>query len=355
MIKIRRIKGILSKKTVFAFMAAIIMFACTNQFYACSVSFLENGESALVARNMDWPSPEGVVVKNERGTEKTALFPPADAKPYIWQAIYGSITFDLIMEMPGVGILRGPGCGLNEEGFYAGALFCDPPVYPGPQGKPALRCAEVVRVLLDTCSTVKEAIDKFDDFGLTPMKVGDEELTFHWFLADKNGDCAIIEFPPEFNGKMAIHTPPLFKCTTNEYYEWSYYYLYQYEDFNKETKEGLKPFPSDTHKRTSDIRFVRNCKFSQEVLKKETISVDDGFYVMGKVAQTEGTKGSTSPTDWTIVYDLNNLEINWTAANNTERRFIDMKKVNFDCSDDFVPVEIQSSGSGDVTGLFGLK
>ena len=29
---------------------------------ACSVSFLETGGKAMVARNMDWPGPEGVVV-----------------------------------------------------------------------------------------------------------------------------------------------------------------------------------------------------------------------------------------------------------------------------------------------------
>jgi len=337
---------------VWVFVIVFIFSVSTGTVLACSVSFLEDKNSSLVARNMDWPTPSGLVVKNNRGVEKTALFTPENVTPYTWKSVYGSITFDLHTEFPGIGSLSEPGGGINEKGLYIGALFCDPPIYPGIHEKPALSCVEVVRFALDTCETVTDVIEMFDKFSLTSLQIGDEEFTAHWFVVDKNNECVIIEFPPESNGNMLIHKSPLYKCTTNEYYEWSYYYLYQYEAFNNGEYGGDKPLPDDTHKRTSDIRFVRNCWFSQEVMKKDSISIDDGFYVMGKVAQTEGTKGSTSPTDWTTVYDLKNLTITWTAVNNPERRFIDMKKLNFDYSEDFISLDIQSSGSGDVTNLF---
>ena len=71
--------------------------------------------------------------------------------------------------------------------------------------------------------------------------------------------------------------------------------------------------------------------------------------------QTEGTRGSQSKTDWTIVYDLKGLGLSWTAINNSSQRSIDLARVDFSTSRTVDPVDIQSSGSGDVTAAFGEK
>lgn len=205
---------------------------------------------------MDWPEPDGYVVKNVRGAAKSALMCPESALPFPWVSRYGSITFDMPADIPGVGGLHGPGCGLNEAGLYVGvgSLFVDSATYPGAGDKQALRCGEVVRVLPDTCATVPEALAKLDTFGVTELFVGNISYGLYWFLADREGTCAIVEFPPGTNGIESVRVPPLHRAMTNDYCEQSYAILSQYEGFG-----GDKPVSSDTAKRTSDIRFVRNC------------------------------------------------------------------------------------------------
>lgn len=325
-----------------------IGFACQTE--SCSISFLEAGGKAFVARNMDWPGPEGVVVKNYRSVKKTALLPPSGAVPYEWTSRWGSITFDMFTDIPGVGKLNAPGCGLNEAGFYAAALFVSHPEYPGPGGKPALRCAEVVRVLLDTCSTVPEALARLEEFGVTELVVGGVEFRLHWFLADRDGNAAIVEFPPEKHGVMAVHFPPLYRTMTNDYYDPSYAALSQYATFG-----GNKPIPGDDAKRTSDVRFVRNTFFSRQIIESGNVTQDDGFDLMGKVAQTEGNEGSQSRTVWTIVYDLKKMNLAWTAVRNSARRTINLRMLDFEYSPHVSSMDIQSSGEGDVTPVFGEK
>ena len=330
--------------------ALLVFIGFTGQTESCSVSFLEAGGKAFVARNMDWPGPEGVVVKNYRSIEKTALLPPPGAVPYEWTSRWGSVTFDMYTDIPGLGKLNAPGCGLNEAGFYAAALFVSHPEYPGPGGKPALRCAEVVRVLLDTCSTVPEALARLEEFGVTELVVGGVEFRLHWFLADREGNSAIVEFPPEKHGVMAVHFPPLYKTMTNDYYDTSYAALSQYVTFG-----GDKPIPGDDAKRTSDVRFVRNTFFSRQIIESGNVTQDDGFDLMGKVAQTEGNEGSQSHTVWTIVYDLKRLNLAWTAVRNSARRTIDLRLLDFERSPEMYSMDIQSSGEGDVTPAFGEK
>ena len=338
------------KKLRITLILFIVFSSLTMKGSACSISLLGNDQKTLIARNMDWPEPTGMVLKNLSGIEKTAMLSPDGSTPYTWTSSYGSITFDLVVETRSYGELSAPGCGLNEAGFYAATLFVDPPKYPGPGSKPFLSCIEVARVLLDTCSNVSEALSKFNEFGITGLVIDDElSCDMHWFLADKEGNCAIVEFPPENSGTISVNYPGK-KCMTNDYYGPSYANLARYQGFG-----GTLPIPSDEHKRTSDVRFVRDVYFSEEVMAKEDISKDDGFFVMGKVAQTEGTKGSDSPTDWTIVYDLKGLNLSWTAVNNELRRDIDLTRLDFSSSEKVTSMDIQSSGSGDVTSNFGEK
>jgi len=91
----------------FTVLVLFLMFA--EQAAACSVSFLEAGGQALAARSMDWPEPDGRVIKNVRGIEKTAMMPPEGAIPYTWTPAYGSITFDMLARVPGLGTFNTPG------------------------------------------------------------------------------------------------------------------------------------------------------------------------------------------------------------------------------------------------------
>ena len=315
---------------------------------ACSLAILDDSVNRIVARNMDWMVPYGVVVKNGRGVDRTAIFTPPGATPYTWTSLYGSVTFGLLMDLPGMPKFTMPGCGLNEAGLYAAALWVsEPPDIsypgPGPEGKPAVVTAELVRVLLDTCGSVAEAVHRLDEIGVTEIEAAGEIFTLHWLLADSTGACAVVEFP---DGKMTIHNPPLYEAMTNHFYEYSYEILSGYEGFGGDT-----PIPGDDAERSSENRFVRACHYMLEAEKKGSVTTDDGFAVMTRVRQEKGSKTSTSRTQWSVVYDLGKRSISWTAASNDLRRTIRMNALTFP-SNTAVSVDIQSSGAGDVTALF---
>ncbi|MDO9264065.1 MAG: hypothetical protein Q7U02_08865, partial [Desulfosalsimonadaceae bacterium] len=88
---------------------------------ACSLAVLKTNADLMVARTMDWESPDGYVVKNYPGTKRQAqliLF-----NPYRWTSKYGSISLNLIEQVPIFGAKNVPGCGLNEKGLYAAELW----------------------------------------------------------------------------------------------------------------------------------------------------------------------------------------------------------------------------------------
>lgn len=127
-----------------------------------------------------------------------------------------------------------------------------------------------------------------------------------------------------------IHTP-LYKTTTNEFYEMNIFYLYHYEPFG-----GDKPILDSNAKRTSDVRLVLATYYSLEAMKKGDISFDDGFFIMDLARQFEGTIASDSATYWTVCFDLKNLTVEWTSLYNQERRTIDMKQLSFENTGEFV-------------------
>lgn len=312
---------------------------------ACSLAVLDDSRNRIVARNMDWMAPYGVVVKNGRGVEKTAIFTPPGATPYTWTSRYGSVTLGLLMDLPGMPKFTMPGCGLNEAGLYAAALWVDEPpnvLYPDPGERPAVVTAEVARVLLDTCGSVEEAIARLGEIGVTVIEAAGEICTLHWFLADSTGASAVVEYP---DGKMTVHNPPKYEAATNNFYEYSYEVLSGYEGFG-----GDKPIPGDAAEPTSENRFVRACHYMLEAEKKGSVSIDDGFAVMNKVKHEKDSKTSASSTQWSVVYDLEKRSISWIAASNDLRRTIRMDALTFP-SNTTVSLDIQGSGEGDVTAL----
>ena len=330
---------------LFAVFAVCAALWSAERASACSLAVLDDSRSRIVARNMDWMVPYGVVVKNGRGVEKTATFTPPGSIPYTWTSRYGSVTLGLLMDLPGMPKFTMPGCGLNEAGFYAAALWVDEPpavLYPDPGERPAVVTAEVARVLLDTCGSVEEAIARLDEIGVTLIEAAGEICTLHWFLADSTGANAVVEYP---DGKLTVRNPPKYEAMTNNFYEYSHEVLSGYEGFG-----GDKPIPDDAAERTSENRFVRACHYMLEAEKKGSVSVDDGFVVMDKVKQHEGSKTSTSRTQWSVVYDLGKRSISWIAASNDMRRTIRMDALTFP-SNTTASVDIQSSGEGDVTAL----
>ena len=77
--------------------------------FPCSAIVLKHNDQILLAKNFDWTLHDGMIIKNLRGTSKTAYFTHTGEQA-TWTSKYGSITFNQNgKEMPYGG--------MNEQGL----------------------------------------------------------------------------------------------------------------------------------------------------------------------------------------------------------------------------------------------
>ncbi|MBF0118757.1 MAG: linear amide C-N hydrolase [Desulfobacterales bacterium] len=325
---------------------------------ACSLAVLKSKEKSIIARNMDWISPDGYVVKNYPGVERRAKL--ILINPYKWKSKYGSITINLEQDthIPGIGKQNVAGCGLNEKGLFAGELWVvGPPKvnYPVDYGKSWLATAEVVQTILDTCANVDEAISRFKEFsleGFTFLRWAGVALDLHWFVSDSSGKTAILEYP---DAKWSEHNPPIYSAMTNHYYERSNEELKKYKGFG-----GNNDIPDEVpfDKKTSLMRFVLTCDSVVDIQTTGNVTLDSGFELLKRVSAQDSPvlEGGSEKitTHWSVVYDLKERTITWISSKNAGRRWIDLDGIDFPVRNnrDDKRISVQSSDVGDITNKF---
>ena len=84
--------------------------------------------------------------------------------------------------------------GMNEKGLFVGEMTIGDPTYAGnlwpdyPQ-RPSVYWLHMIRVVLDTCASVEQAVALFKR---VPVWFSNE--LWHFFVADRSGDFAVIEW-----------------------------------------------------------------------------------------------------------------------------------------------------------------
>jgi choloylglycine hydrolase len=322
---------------------------------ACSLAVLNGNGNMIIARTMDWRTPDGDVVKNYPGTERTAqliLF-----NPYKWTSKYGSISFNLIEKIPLSGAKNVPGCGLNEKGLYAAELWVKGPPrvkYPSDYSKPWLTSAEVVQMLLDNCANVDEAIAQLQRVSLEGFRlfhVLGMSLDLHYFVADSSGKTAILEYP---NGNLNINVSPAYNVMTNNFLNASNSAL-----INNGTFGGTHDIPTKVSfvKKTSLMRYVLACDSLVRLQNSGQVTIDSGLILLDRVSTlnspvTAGDKRGIT-TQWSIVYDMNNKVITYTSSQNPNKRIINMSDLSFPVQNTTGKrISVQSMDVGDITNTF---
>jgi choloylglycine hydrolase len=90
--------------SIITFFTIVFYLGNGNEVVACSAIVLKSEQNMLLAKNFDWTSGAGYVIKNLRGISKS-VFPTRAGHPARWTAKYGSITFNQNgKEMPYGGI-----------------------------------------------------------------------------------------------------------------------------------------------------------------------------------------------------------------------------------------------------------
>ncbi len=244
------------------------LHACSTFLFGCS------GKGTFVARNYDWDCGEGLAVINKRGVRKRSL---SFDNPVTWESRFGSVSFCQY----GVGF---PCDGMNEAGLMVTVLWLDEADYPQPDRRPSINTLQWVQYQLDTAKTVADVVASDKDVRIFPIA----ESMVHYFVADKTGDCATIEF---LEGKMVCHRGEKLKhcALTNSTYQESSECASCLTEFGGTREVGRSGSSLDRYCRAA----LAACKQNQP----EEVNVDYGFDVLLDLGPTDYTK-------WRIVYDL---------------------------------------------------
>ncbi len=165
---------------------------------SCATVVLHRGEALLVGHNLDEAIPvPGLVVANPRGLDKENI-PFGQLNPMgsagraarlRWTSQYGSLTYNFFGR-------EFPDGGLNEAGLYVGEMTLMRTVWPKDGGQARFYHNQWMQYLLDNFGTVEEALSSLD------RALPEGHCKWHFLLADKGGDTAVVEF---LEGKPVVY------------------------------------------------------------------------------------------------------------------------------------------------------
>ncbi len=316
-------------KTPIRFLLILVLFLLSSPtIVACTSFCLDNDGFAVFGANLDYRIHEGLVFINKRNVTKEMLDPSTTGKYAEWTSKYGSVTFNL-------GGYQFAYAGMNEAGLVISTMALDITQKPPPDERPPLENAIWVQYQLDNAGTIQEVI-------ASDSVVRIANTTDHYLVSDKTGSFAAIEF---LEGKMVVHTGESMpvKALTNNTYE---------ESVREWQKSRWWMFWKLLEKRfwrsSSLIRFEiaadRVKDFDENGKDK---AVDYAFDTLEK-ARDDRAVG----TQWSMVFDTENLEIHFHTRTNPEIRSIDLAMVDFSCSTPVGMLDIHQDLSGNISNDF---
>ncbi len=271
---------------------------------ACVTFVLKNSKSLVFGWNYEFDAGSGFLITNKSGLLKTS-FVMQNEIPITWISKYGSITFNQWGK-------EFPSGGINEKGLVVVQTMYIKTKYPDPDTRPAISELQWIQFHLDNFSTVQEVIEYDKD-----LRVTNNSVPLHYMICDKTGNVAVIEF---INGKMTCHSGNelLFPVLANDSYEDSLIELRKYKGFGGKLdiplnstgpKSGNFIIASDNVKKYDNIENIINYSFRTLSISSEPIR-----------------------TQWTVVFDLNDLDIHFKSLGNKNIKIITLKNFDFDCS-----------------------
>ena len=281
-----------------------------------------------------------LMMVNKRGVSKTAFAELENdaVQPARWTSQYGSVTFNQL----GCDI---PYSGMNEAGLVVTLMSLLETKFPAPDKRPSITMAQWVQYQLDNCRTVKEVISS--DVLLRISAKSDAVFKSHYFICDASGDSAVIEF---LEGRLVYHqgsTMPV-KVLTNTTYAKALECLQK-----THCPQGVSNLG-----RTVD-RFISAAKMLDvAAIADPKSAVDYAFDILHTVGffESEVVDGilikQLVVTEWSIVYDLKNLRINFRTFENQKNRYVDLSAFDFACRTPVLVLNIQQDLSGNVSGNF---
>ena len=271
----------------------ILIFLFPLKIFSCSAFFFD-GETKYFAKNFDWGSGQGYIIKNISGQKKFA-YGLRGSNQANWTSKYGSITFNQIGK-------EFPYGGLNEKGLVVEQLWMSESVYQDNKNQ-TISELEWIQYQLDNYSTIDEVILNINNLTIKPI------ATIHYFIADRNGNSAVIDF---IEGRTVVNKKQgTNQVITNE----TFLNSVNYFELNK-TKIDKD---SRTH-------FDRYCQIKNRLSNIEIKNPNQAFEILNNSSENK----NNYKTYWTILYDLSNLKVYFKSFDNKTVKEFNLSEINFD-------------------------
>lgn len=260
----------------------------------CTTLFL-NGKERLVAKNTDIFYDGGFLFTNQRGLSKFAVLMPSD-EPVHWVSRFGSVIVTQVGK-------ESPSGGMNEAGLVMEQMTLPQTQYPANDGRPAIKELPWIQYMLDCCSSVHEVVEHAAD-----IRIAQNITPLHYMAVDRQGHCAVIEY---IGGEMVCHTGvtlPL-PLLANSTYERSLQYL---ENRALHTVE-------DPYERNSLERFATAADIILSL--PSHITIEYAFDALRAVQRDDSV--------WSMVYDIDKLEIYFRTIRQPARKMIALAEIDF--------------------------
>lgn len=267
------------------------------KLFACSAFFCD-GQTKFFAKNFDWSSGKGYIIKNKSGQKKFA-YGLRGANQANWTSKYGSMTFNQIGK-------EFPYGGMNEKGLVVEQLWMSESIYQDNHNQ-TISELEWIQFQLDNYATTDEIIRDLHNLTIKPI------ATVHYFIADRNGNSAVIDF---VEGKTLVNKKQgKSQVITNE----TFLDSEKYFEINKAK--------IDNASRTSFDRF---CQIKNSLAHIDIKNPEAAFGVLKNSSENR----ENYKTYWTIVYDLSNMKIYFKSFDNKLIKQFNFLDIDFDPDSD---------------------
>ncbi len=259
---------------------------CTRIFWS------DNPAAKVVSRTLDWAtSDEPQLWSLPAGLDRAAA-----ETGFSWQSRYASVAISM-WDSATVD-------GMNDQGLSAHLLYLDDidVGYASADARPALPNVLWAQYLLDTCSSVAEALKALDGLAIFSRPMHGQHMGCHLALEDASGDSAVVE---PIGGRLVVHHGREYQVMANSpAYEVQLQNLTRYKPFG-----GELPPPGDI---TSLDRFVRASYFLHHL--PVPADADEALARVVQLATNAAVPsgapyddGGVYPTWWISAADLTNL------------------------------------------------
>jgi penicillin V acylase-like amidase (Ntn superfamily) len=307
---------------------SFLLFALTAPYaFPCTTLLLPQSPDQILATNMDWNTPQGVIFINKRDVRKVSAFIPASQTPLAWTSQYMSLTFSQTGR-------EFPWEGFNEKGLVVNVLELAKTQLPYPNSLPAVNGLQWIQYILDTSATLPEAVNNAQNARV----FGSFSNTVQYFVCDAGGNCASFAY---IFGTLSIHqgaTLP-YSVLANSGYQTSVNNLQTL--LNSDTASEILALPGTD----SLTRFAKAAMFSSQY----TPSQNDTNYAF---AALDSLRQNT--TQWSMVFSLNQQTVQWKTTISPTIKSISLSQFDPHCSTPVMFFHVNSKLSGDVTSSFSI-